>query len=79
MTTTPEQPTVISPSFTNHMETIRRNHEIAMDNKRTRMELIRMAKETLIENARNKPASEAIVTAEEITEFANKLSNYVGE
>ena len=61
------------------LEASRRTHEIAMNDKRTRVELIRMAKETLIENARNKPASEAIVTAEEITAFANELINYAGE
>jgi hypothetical protein len=61
------------------LETSRRTHEIAMNDKRLRVEIIRMAKETLIENARNKPASEAIVTAEEITAFANELNNYVGE
>lgn len=61
------------------LETSRRTHEIAMNDKRLRVEIIRMAKETLIENARNKPASEAVVTAEEITAFANELNNYVGE
>jgi hypothetical protein len=50
-----------------------------MNNRRSRLELVRIAKETLIENARNKPASEAVVTAEEITAFANELINYVGE
>ena len=61
------------------VETNRRTHEIAMNDKRLRVEIIRMAKETLIENARNKPASEAVVTAEEITAFANELINYAGE
>ena len=50
-----------------------------MNNRRARLEVVRIAKETLIENARNKPASEAAVTAEEITAFANELINYVGE
>ena len=61
------------------LEASRRTHEITMDSKRSRLELVRIAKETLIENARNKPASEAVVTAEEITAFANELINYVGE
>ena len=61
------------------VETSRRAHETEMNNRRARLEVVRIAKETLIENARNKPASEAIVTAEEITAFANELINYVGE
>jgi hypothetical protein len=60
-------------------ETARREHEREMDARRAKLELIRLAKETLIENARNKPVGEAAITAEEITAFAQELTNYVGE
>jgi hypothetical protein len=79
MTMTPQEIMTAQLQHQQETEANRRTHEIEMDNKRTRLEFIRMAKETLIENARNKPASEAIVTAEEITAFANTLINYPGE
>jgi hypothetical protein len=60
-------------------ETARREHEREMDARRAKLELIRLAKETLIENARNKPTDEAVITAAEITAFAQELTNYVGE
>jgi hypothetical protein len=60
-------------------EKARREHEQEMEARRAKLELIRLAKETLIENARNKPADEAVITAEEITAFAQELTNYVGE
>jgi hypothetical protein len=60
-------------------ETTRREHETAMDKRRVKLELLRMARDTLVENARNKPAEEAGVTAAEITAFAQELTNYVGE
>lgn len=47
------------------------------ENKRTKLELIRLAKEVLIENRRSAPADERNVTAQEITEFANTLVSYV--
>jgi len=79
MTMTPEEIMTAQQQHQQDLEVSRRTHEIAMNDKRLRVEIIRMAKETLIENARNKPASEAIVTAEEITAFANELINYAGE
>ena len=60
-------------------EKARREHEQEMEARRAKLELIRLAKETLIENARNKPVGEAAITAAEITTFAQELTNYVGE
>lgn len=50
---------------------------MAAEEKRTRLEAVRLAKETLIENARNKPIDGRDVTADEITAFANTLTTYV--
>lgn len=61
------------------MENARHANQMAAEQKRTRLEAVRLAKETLIENARNKPIEEAGVTAAEITVFAQELTNYVGE
>lgn len=55
-------------------EASRREHEMAMDRRRTKLELLRMARDTLVENARNKPAEEAGVTAADIVAFANELT-----
>ena len=76
---TPEEVMAAQQQHQQDLETSRRAHETEMNNRRARLEVVRIAKETLIENARNKPASEAAVTAEEITAFANELINYVGE
>jgi hypothetical protein len=61
------------------LENARHANQMAAEQKRTRLEAVRLAKETLIENARNKPAEEAGVSAAEITAFAQELTNYVGE
>jgi hypothetical protein len=60
------------------LENARHANQMATEQKRTRLEAVRLAKETLIENARNKPIEEAGVTAAEITVFAQELTNYVG-
>jgi hypothetical protein len=49
-----------------------------MENRRAKLELLRMAKETLVENARNKPVDEAVVTAAAIVTFANELAAQLG-
>jgi hypothetical protein len=52
----------------------RREHELAMEARRAKLELLRMAKEIVVENARNKPVDEAGVTAAEIAAFAEELA-----
>jgi hypothetical protein len=59
-------------------ETARRDHEKDMESRRAKLELLRMAKETLVENARNKPVDEAVVTAAAIVTFANELAAQLG-
>jgi hypothetical protein len=56
------------------LEVARREHEKDMEARRAKLELLRMAKETIVENARNKPVGEAGITAAEITAFANELA-----
>ena len=51
----------------------RRAHEIAMESRRAKLEAVRLAKETLIENARSKPADSRDVTPADITAFADAL------
>jgi hypothetical protein len=59
-------------------EEARREHEKVMEASRAKLELLRMAKDTLVENARNKPAEETAITAVQITAFAEELTQYVG-
>lgn len=75
MALTPEQQAQIE--FQDAIESSRRAHEIAMDRRRSRLEAIRLAKETLIENARSKPVDSRDITAEDITGFATQLDTYV--
>lgn len=55
----------------------RRAHELAMEQTRARAEAIRIAKETLIENDRNKVVGDRGVAAEDITAFAETLIGFV--
>lgn len=50
---------------------------VSAEAKRSKLELVRLAKEVLVENKRSAPAEESGVTAQEITEFANALAAYV--
>jgi hypothetical protein len=47
------------------------------ETKRARLEAVRLAKETLIENARSKAVGERDVTAADITTFAAALTAYI--
>lgn len=55
------------------MEATRHTNQMAIQTKQTKLEAIRLAKETLIENARSKPADSREVTAADITTFAAAL------
>lgn len=59
------------------MENTRHANQMAAEIKRIRFDTVRLAKETLIENARNKPVGEGEVTAEDIIAFADKLTAHV--
>jgi hypothetical protein len=55
----------------------RRAHELAMEARRAKLEAIRLAKETLIENARSKPVDSRDVSAADIQAFAQTLVSYI--
>lgn len=60
-------------------EESRHLHEAATQKHHTKLEMVRLAKEVLLENARHKTTEYSAVTAAEITAFAQELTNYVGE
>ena len=60
-------------------EANKRAYDLSMEQRRARLEAIRLAKETLLENARSKPVDSRDVSAAEITSFANTLVQYVDQ
>lgn len=71
MALTPEQ------QFQMDLETARSANQMAMQAKQAKLEAIRLAKETLIENARSKPVDARDVTAADITAFAAALEAHI--
>ena len=71
MAYTPEQ------EFQLELESQRAANQDAAEMKRAKLESVRLAKEVLIENARNKPIDGRDVSAAEITAFAETLISYV--
>ena len=71
MSLTPEQEQMIS------METTRHNNSLEIEFRRSKLEAIRLAKETLIENARSKPVDQRDISAEDIKNFAEVLITYI--
>lgn len=51
----------------------------ANESKTRRLEAIRIAKETLLENARSKPVDARDVSAADITAFADSLIQYINQ
>ena len=65
--------------FTEAQQAGNRAHQLVMEQMRVKMEAIRLAKETLLENDRSKPADERGVTASDITTFAAALNTYINQ
>jgi hypothetical protein len=61
------------------IEDERRAQEAAAQKRQTKIELVRLAKEVLLENARNQPMDYSAITATEITSFAEELVQYIGD
>ena len=58
-------------------ENVRSEQQIVAENKRAKLEALRMARETLTENNRNLPAGDRGISAADITTFAAALMVYV--
>lgn len=59
------------------IETDRHNKIMQAEARRAKLEAVRLAKETLIENRRNQPVDAREVTAADITAYATTLVNYI--
>lgn len=63
--------------FQMDMEAARHANQMAVQAKQAKLEAVRLAKETLIENARSKPVDARDVTAADITAFAAALEAHI--
>jgi hypothetical protein len=61
------------------MEQIRKNHETAMESRRIKIDMIKVATDTLTSNAKSKPADERDITALDIKTFAEDLVKYINQ
>ena len=52
-------------------------NSVALEEKRAKLESVRLAKEILVENSRNKPVDSREVTPADIIAFAKTLVSYV--
>ncbi len=79
MALTPEQQAAMDAQLAQQaaMEASRHANQMAIEAKRAKLEAVRMARDTLIENARSKPADSREVTAADITAFAQSLVAYI--
>jgi hypothetical protein len=59
------------------IENVRHQAQVAMQAKQAKLEAVRLAQQTLIENSRNKPVDTREITAADITSYATTLVNYV--
>lgn len=63
--------------FQMDLENARYANQAAAQAKQAKLEAVRLAKETLIENARSKPVDAREVTAADITAFAATLEAHI--
>jgi hypothetical protein len=75
MALTPEQQAQVDVQLA--VENARHANQMEAESKRAKLETIRLAKETLIENARSQPVDSREVTAAAITAFAAALEAHI--
>ena len=63
--------------FQMDLEAARNANQMAQQAKQAKLEAVRLAKETLLENARSKPVDSRDVTAADITAFAAALEAHI--
>lgn len=58
-------------------EKIRVDAQLVIESIKNKMEAVRIAKDVLTENNRSKPADARDISAEDITDFASTITNYI--
>ncbi len=66
-------------AYQQEIETSRRNHETQMEMRRTKIDMIKVATDTLASNAKSKPTDERDITASDIKTFAEELIEYINQ
>ena len=61
----------------NATEAVRHANQLELEARRAKLEAVRLAKETLLENARSKPVESRDVSAADIQAFAQILESYI--
>lgn len=61
------------------LEVGRRNHELQLETRRTKVDMIKVATDTLASNAKTKPVDARDITALDIKTFADELMQYINE
>lgn len=75
MALTPEQQASVDMAVA--IEADRYNKQMALQAQQAKLEAVRIAQQTLLENRRNKPVDEREVTATDITNYASALTSYI--
>ena len=75
MALTPEQQAQVDVQLA--VENARHTNQMQAEAARAKLEAVRLAKETLIENARSKPVDARDVSADDIQAFAQTLVSYI--
>jgi hypothetical protein len=75
MALTPEQQSSVDMAVA--IEADRHNRQMAAQERLTKLEAVRIAQSTLLENRRNQPVDAREVTAADITAYANTLVSYI--
>ena len=61
------------------VENARQINLLEIENRRAKLDMVRLARDTLIENSRNKPVDSRDVSADDIKNYAQLLMNYINE
>ena len=56
---------------------VQQQNQLVLQAKQAKIEAVRLAKETLIENSRSKPVDSRDISAQDIISFAETLVNYI--
>jgi hypothetical protein len=75
MALTPEQQSSVDMALA--IEADRHAKQVEIQAKQTKLEAVRLAQQTLIENRRNQPVDAREVTAADIAAYANTLVSYI--
>lgn len=65
--------------YQEQQEQERREYQEQQESKKVKLELVRLAKEVLVENSRSKAVDERDVSASDITTYASALYEYVNK